>query len=242
MAKTKIDWTGTTWNPVTGCTKISSGCKFCYAELMAKRLKAMGLKKYRNEFNLTLHPELLKKPYSWKKPRMIFVNSMSDLFHKQVPVDFIRKVIKVIKENPQHIFQVLTKRAELLHYYDNEGWLEWPDNLWMGVTVENREIKRRIDYLRDTNTKVKFISAEPLLTSLGELNLHGIDWMIVGGEGGNKARPMKKKWVIDIREQCRKMKVPFYFKQWGGGKKENSRLLGEKEYNEMPRGYYLWQK
>ena len=155
MARTRIEWTESTWNPITGCTKISSGCKFCYAEIMARRLKAMGQEKYRNGFELTLHPETLKEPYTWKKPKMIFVNSMSDLFHKDIPIDYIQKVYRVIKENPQHVFQVLTKRADVLRYYDSEGWLEWPHNLWMGVTVENKSEIHRIENLRKTGGKSK---------------------------------------------------------------------------------------
>lgn len=235
MARTKIEWTESTWNPITGCIKISAGCKFCYAEIMARRLKAMGQKKYRNGFKLTLHPDTLQEPYSWKKPRMIFVNSMSDLFHKDVPREFILQVFRVIKENPQHVFQVLTKRADVLRYYDSEGWLEWPHNLWMGVTVENNSVINRIENLRNTGTRVKFISCEPLLGPLHNLNLNGIDWVIVGGESGRTPRPMKEEWVLDIKEQCLKANVAFYFKQWGGtNKKKNGRLLKGKKYDTMP--------
>jgi len=235
MARTKIEWTENTWNPVTGCTKISSGCKFCYAEVMARRLKAMGQEKYRNGFKLTLHPETLQEPYFWKKPRMIFVNSMSDLFHKDIPIDYIQKVFKVIKENPQHVFQVLTKRAEILRYYDSEGWLEWPHNLWMGVTIENEAVLNRIDHLRNTGARIKFLSCEPLLSPLNNLNLKGIDWVIVGGESGRTPRPMKEEWVIDIKEQCKNANVAFYFKQWGGtNKKKNGRTLKGKKYEMMP--------
>lgn len=235
MAKTKIEWTESTWNPITGCTKISSGCKFCYAEVMAKRLKAMGQEKYSNGFELTLHPETLNEPYSWKKHKMIFVNSMSDLFHKDVPIDYIQKVFRVIKENPQHVFQVLTKRADVLSYYDNEGWLEWPHNLWMGVTVEDNTVIHRIEKLRNTAARVKFLSCEPLLSPLKNMNLQGIDWVIVGGESGRTPRPMKEEWVIDIKEQCQRAQVAFYFKQWGGtNKKKNGRLLEGKKYDKMP--------
>lgn len=235
MAKTKIEWTESTWNPITGCTKISSGCKFCYAEIMARRLKAMGQEKYRNGFNLTLHPEALGEPYTWKKPKVIFVNSMSDLFHKDVPVDFIREIFKVIKDNPQHVFQILTKRADILKYYDSEGYLTWTHNLWMGVTVENSEVKGRIEHLQSTGAKVKFISCEPLLSPLPDLNLKGIDWVIVGGESGRTPRPMNEEWVLDIREQCKKYNTAFYFKQWGGtNKKKNGRLLEGKRYDSMP--------
>lgn len=235
MASTKIEWTESTWNPITGCTKISTGCKFCYAEVMARRLKAMGQEKYRNGFKLTLHPEVLNEPYTWKKPKMIFVNSMSDLFHKDVPLDFIKKVLQVIRDNPQHVFQVLTKRADILRYYDSEGWLDWPHNLWMGVTVENSSVTHRMDNLRKTGARVKFLSCEPLLSDLPDLNLRGIDWVIVGGESGRTPRPMKEEWVMDIKDQCRNAGVAFYFKQWGGtNKKKSGSLLHGKKYNEVP--------
>lgn len=235
MATTKIEWTESTWNPITGCTKLSAGCKFCYAEVMARRLKAMGQPKYKNGFKLTLHPETLNEPYAWKKPKMIFVNSMSDLFHVDVPIDYIQKIFKVIKENPQHTFQVLTKRADILRYYDSEGWLDWPHNLWMGVTVEDSTVTSRIDNLRKTKARVKFLSCEPLLSSLPEMNLEGIDWVIVGGESGRTPRPIQEEWVIDIKEQCAKAGAAFYFKQWGGtNKKEAGRLLQGKKYDEMP--------
>jgi protein gp37 len=202
---------------------------------MARRLKAMGQEKYRNGFELTLHPAALQEPYSWKKPKMIFVNSMSDLFHKDVPLEFIQQIFKVIKENPHHVFQVLTKRADVLRYYDSEGWLEWPHNLWIGVTVENNSVINRIENLQSTGARVKFLSCEPLLGPLHNLNLKGIDWVIVGGESGRTPRPMKKEWVLDIKEQCSKTSVAFYFKQWGGtNKKKNGRLLNGKKYDSMP--------
>src|ERR1035437_4073270 len=236
MSKTKIEWTESTWNPVTGCTKITSGCKFCYAEVMSRRLQAMGQPKYLNGCKLTLHPETLTEPYSWKKSKIIFVNSMSDLFHKDVPVEYIQKIFKVIKENPQHVFQILTKRADILRYYDSEGWLEWPHNLWMGVTVDNNEVMHRIDLLRETGARVKFLSCEPLLTSLNNMNLQNIDWVIVGGESGRTPRPIKEEWVIDIKEQCKNAGVAFYFKQWGGtNKKKAGRLLEGKRYDKMPK-------
>lgn len=235
MATTKIEWTESTWNPITGCDKISSGCKFCYAEIMTRRLKAMGQEKYKNGFKLTLHPEVLNEPYSWKKGKMIFVNSMSDLFHKNVPVDYIQQVFKVIKENPQHVFQVLTKRADILNYYDSEGWLEWPHNLWMGVTVENNDVRSRIELLSKTGARVKFLSCEPLLTAIPGMKLNDIDWVIVGGESGRTPRPIKEEWVIDIKEQCQKANVAFYFKQWGGtNKKKNGRLLEGERFDAMP--------
>ena len=235
MSTTKIEWTESTWNPITGCTKITSGCKFCYAEVMARRLKAMGQEKYRNGFELTLHPQTLQEPYSWKKSKMIFVNSMSDLFHKDIPIEYIQKVFRVIKENPQHVFQVLTKRADILRYYDSEGWLEWPHNLWMGVTVESIDVIHRIENLRNTNARVKFLSCEPLLSPLEDINLKGIDWVIVGGESGRTPRPMKEEWVVDIKEQCQNANVAFYFKQWGGtNKKKSGSALKGKAYKEMP--------
>ena len=235
MAKTKIEWTESTWNPITGCTKISAGCKFCYAEIMANRLKAMGQEKYGNGFELAIHPQVLNEPYTWKKGKIIFVNSMSDLFHKDIPIEFIQRIFRVIKENPQHVFQVLTKRAEILSYYDSEGLLEWPHNLWMGVTVENNELTHRIDHLRKTGARVKFLSCEPLLSSLPDLNLKDIDWLIVGGESGRTPRPMNQEWVIDIKEQCQKANVAFYFKQWGGtNKKKAGKMLEGQVYKEMP--------
>lgn len=235
MASTKIEWTEMTWNPVTGCDKISSGCKHCYAEVMAIRLQAMGQAKYNNGFKLTLHPEVLNEPYKWKKSKVIFVNSMGDLFHKDVPIDYIKKVFRVMKENPQHVFQVLTKRADVLNYYNSEGWLEWTHNIWMGVTVENTSVLKRIDQLRETKARVKFLSCEPLLSAVPDMNLKGIDWVIVGGESGRTPRPMKEEWVIDIKEQCEKFNVAFYFKQWGGiNKKKAGSTLKGKLYKEVP--------
>ena len=235
MASTKIEWTESTWNPITGCTKISTGCKFCYAEIMSRRLKAMGQEKYRNGFELTLHPEVLNEPYTWKKGKMIFVNSMSDLFHNEVPVEYIQQIFNIIKENPHHVFQVLTKRADVLRYYDSEEWLEWPHNLWMGVTVENNNLIERIELLRQTGARVKFLSCEPLLSSLPNLYLSGIDWVIVGGESGRTPRPIKEEWVINIKEQCQIANVAFYFKQWGGtNKKKAGKSLEGKIYNQMP--------
>lgn len=234
MASTKIEWTESTWNPITGCTKISSGCKHCYAEVMTRRLQAMGQEKYRNGFELTLHPEALNDPYNWKKPKMIFVNSMSDLFHKNVPIEFIQRVFRVIRENPHHVFQVLTKRSDILLYFDREGWLDWPHNLWMGVTVESDSVINRIGHLASTNARVKFLSCEPLLTSLPDLHLNGIDWLIVGGESGRTPRPIKEEWVIDIKHQCEQARVAFYFKQWGGtNKKKAGKMLNGKVYIEM---------
>jgi protein gp37 len=235
MATTKIEWTESTWNPITGCTKLTSGCKYCYAEVMANRLQAMGQEKYKNGFQLALHSETLNEPYNWKKPKMIFVNSMSDLFHKDVPVKYIQQIFKVMNENPQHVFQVLTKRADVLSYYDSEGLLNWSHNIWMGVTVEDAANTERIDFLRKTGARVKFLSCEPLLSDLPNLNLRHIDWVIVGGESGRSPRPIKEEWVLSIQEQCRTQSVAFYFKQWGGtNKKKNGRLLQGKTFSEMP--------
>lgn len=235
MAQSSIEWTEMTWNPTTGCDKISAGCKFCYAEVMAKRLKAMSVEKYANGFELAIHEEELQTPYTWKKSKMVFVNSMSDLFHKDVPIEFIQKVFKVMKENPQHVFQILTKRADVLLYYDKEGLLEWTHNIWMGVSVENKTFMNRIDLLRQTNARTKFLSCEPLIGPLPNVNLSGIDWVIVGGESGRTPRPMKKEWVMEIKEQCMKNDVAFFFKQWGGtNKKKTGNLLDGKKYLEMP--------
>jgi len=235
MAQSSIEWTEMTWNPVTGCDKISAGCKFCYAEVMAKRLKAMGVEKYQNEFKLTIHEDELATPYTWKKSKVVFVNSMSDLFHKDVPIEFIQKVFRVMKDNPQHVFQVLTKRADVMLYYDKEGWLDWSHNIWMGVSVENEKAMKRIDLLRQSNARTKFLSCEPLIGPLPKLNLKNIDWVIVGGESGRKPRPMKKEWVLDIKQQCEKKDVAFFFKQWGGtNKKKTGNLLDGKKYLEMP--------
>ncbi len=233
MATSKIEWTESTWNPLTGCTKISPGCKHCYAERMAKRLQAMGQPNYANGFKLTLHPQVLEIPLGWKKPQMIFVNSMSDLFHKDVPMDFIQQVFDVMRRADWHRFQVLTKRAERLLELDPQ--IEWPSNVWMGVSVENKDYKYRIDLLRQTHAKIKFLSLEPLLGPLARLNLKDINWVIVGGESGPGARPLLEEWVIDIRDQCKAKQVPFFFKQWGGvHKKRAGRLLQGETYNQMP--------
>lgn len=235
MANSKIEWTEMTWNPVTGCTKISSGCRNCYAEIMSRRLQAMGQEKYKNGFKLTLHPETLSEPYRWKKPKVVFVNSMSDLFHQNVPIHYIQQVFKVMNENPQHLFQVLTKRAEKLLYYDKKDQLKWSHNIWMGVSVEDESTMHRIDLLRQTKARTKFLSCEPLIGPLPDMNLKNIDWVIVGGESGPHARPMKPDWVIDILEQCKKADVKFFFKQWGGtNKKKTGRKLEGKIYDGMP--------
>jgi len=233
MAETKIEWTELTWNPSTGCSKISSGCKNCYAEKMTKRLTAMGVDKYYNGFNLTWHESELDRPYSLKQPRMIFVNSMSDLFHEEMPLEFIQKVFQVMNDCPQHVFQVLTKRADILSQYST--LLNWTPNIWMGVTVESQKYTERINFLRRTGAFVKFLSLEPLLSPLHELDLREIDWVIVGGESGSEARPIEKSWVIDIKEQCQHANIPFFFKQWGGfNKKATGSLLEGIHYKEMP--------
>ncbi len=233
MSKTSIEWTETTWNPTTGCTKISAGCKNCYAAVLAKRLHAMGLKKYKNEFKLTLHPDTLQDPYKWKKARVVFVNSMSDLFHKDVPLHFIQQVFEVMNNTPQHTYQVLTKRSERL--LELSPFLTWTPNIWMGVSVEDHRVVNRIDDLRLCGASTKFLSCEPLIGPLPNMNLEGIDWLIAGGESGFNARPMEKEWVEDIQEQCATEGVAFFFKQWGGkNKKKTGRLLNGKTYDEMP--------
>jgi protein gp37 len=235
MAQSKIEWTEMTWNPVTGCTKISSGCRNCYAEVMSRRLKAMGQEKYKNGFKLTLHPDTLSEPYRWKKSKVVFVNSMSDLFHQNVPIEYIQKVFNVMNENPQHLFQVLTKRAEKLLNYDKKDLLKWTHNIWMGVSIEDESTLRRIDLLQQTKARTKFLSCEPLIGPLPNMNLESIDWVIVGGESGPHARPMNPDWVIDILEQCKKAGVQFFFKQWGGtNKKKTGRVLEGKIYDGMP--------
>jgi len=234
MANSSIEWTEMTWNPTTGCTKVSAGCKFCYAEIMTRRLKAMGQEKYKHGFKIVkTHLEALKIPYTWKNSKVVFVNSMSDLFHIDVPLDFIQQVFQVMNDNPQHIFQVLTKRAERL--YELHKDLNWTNNIWMGVSVENEKVKSRIDLLRKTKAKVKFLSLEPLIGPLPNINLKKIDWVIVGGESGFKPRPMHPHWVLDIQEQCEKANVAFFFKQWGGkNKKTAGRILNGRTYDEMP--------
>ena len=236
MRQTKIEWTEVTWNPTTGCTKVSSGCKNCYAEKMALRLKGMGIKKYDNGFELAIHPAVLIEPYKWSSSKVVFVNSMSDLFHEDLPFEFLEKVFTVMNENPKHIFQVLTKRVELLLEYSSK--LHWTDNIWMGVTVESSKYMDRINLLRQVPASIRFLSLEPLLSSLPNLNLDKIDWVIVGGESGINSRPVKKEWVNSILTQCQVQNVPFFFKQWGGmNKKKNGRMLDGEFYNEMPKKY-----
>lgn len=235
MSTSSIEWTEMTWNPTTGCNKLSAGCKFCYAEVMSRRLQAMGVEKYKDNFKLRIHESELDTPYTWKKPKVVFVNSMSDLFHKDVPVEFIQRVFAVMKDNPQHVFQVLTKRADVLLRYDQQGLLQWPHNVWMGTSVEDGRVRHRIDLLRETGARVKFLSCEPLIGPLPDMNLRGIDWVIVGGESGRKPRPMKPDWVLDIKDQCDRANVAFFFKQWGGtNKKAAGRELDGRTYDEMP--------
>ena len=231
--KSNIEWTEMTWNPVTGCTKVSQGCKHCYAERMAKRLTAMGAERYRNGFSVTLHPDLVDIPRGWRLPRMIFVNSMSDLFHDDIPLAYIRRVFATMRDCPRHTFQVLTKRSERLA--ELAPHLPWPENVWMGVSVEDARVLHRVADLQSVQAKVRFLSLEPLIGPLESLPLDGIHWVIVGGESGPQARPMRKEWVRQILRQCRAAKVPFFFKQWGGTRKDlTGRELNGRTYSEMP--------
>ncbi len=233
MAKSSIEWTGSTWNPVTGCTKVSPGCRHCYAERMSARLQKMGQRNYVNGFRLALHEHVIEHPLKWKKPETIFVNSMSDLFHSKVPEKFILRVFDTMRAADWHLYQVLTKRSERLLEMDPR--IPWAPHIWMGVSVEDADHKFRIDQLRQTSAHIKFLSLEPLLGPMGKLNLRGIDWVIVGGESGPHSRPMEKSWVIDVRDQCLKAHVPFFFKQWGGpNKKKAGRELDGREWDEMP--------
>ena len=240
MAESKIEWTDKTWNPVTGCTKKSEGCAHCYAEVMARRLKGMGKPKYSNAFKLTLQPEALNEPQTWTKPHNIFVCSMGDLFHEQVPFEYIDRVIRTINTTPQHRYQILTKRPERMNEYFTTHAI--PNNVWLGTTVESQKNKVRIDYLRYLNAPVRFLSCEPLLEDLQELNLAGINWVIVGGESGMQARPMKEQWVLNILEQCKDSNIAFFFKQWGTwgfdgikrNKHANGKLLQGQIIQEMP--------
>ena len=229
----KIEWTEVTWNPLTGCDKISPGCKNCYAERLSMRLQAMGCEKYSHGFEMTVHEKDLETPLLMKAPRVIFVNSMSDLFHKDVRDDFILRVFDVMRRAHWHQFQVLTKRADRLVEVGMR--LKWPDNVWMGVSVESSAYLHRIEELRGIGAKIKFLSLEPLLEPLPTLNLTGIDWVIVGGESGPGARPMAEEWAVGIRDQCLSARVPFFFKQWGGfSKKRNGRLLDGRTWDERP--------
>jgi len=237
-----IEWTEATWNPTTGCDKTSPGCDHCYALTLSKRLKAMGSAKYQRDgdprtsgpgFGLTVHPDALDIPRSWASPRLIFVNSMSDLFHKDVPIDYIRRVFDVIADTPQHTYQMLTKRSKRLASIAPR--LDWPTNLWMGVSIESQKYAFRMDHLREVGSAVRFVSAEPLLGPLTDLDLTGIHWMIAGGESGHDARPMDEQWVRDLRDQCFAAGTPFFFKQWGGRTpKAGGRELEGQTYDEMP--------
>ncbi len=232
-ANSAIEWTQASWNPLTGCTKISPGCKRCYAERLALRLRAMGQANYANGFELTLQEQMLDLPLRWKKPRAIFVNSMSDLFHQDVPTAYIQRVFEVMRRAYWHQFQVLTKRSDRL--LELSPGLTWTPNIWMGVSVESADYTFRIDHLRQTGACVKFLSLEPLLSALPDLNLKGIDWVIVGGESGPGARPMKPEWVREIRNQCLKARTPFFFKQWGGvHKSKTGRWLDGRTWDQMP--------
>lgn len=232
--KSNIEWTEMTWNPVTGCTKISQGCKHCYAERMAKRLTAMGSGRYRNGFEVTLHPDLVDVPRRWRQPRVVFVNSMSDLFHDDIPLAYIQRVFTTMRDCPHHTFQVLTKRSERLA--ELAPRLPWPKNVWMGVSVEDARVVHRVADLQSTPAAVRFLSLEPLIGPLDDLPLDGIHWAIVGGESGPRSRPMRKQWVSSIFRQCRAANVPFFFKQWGGVRKDlTGRELNGRVYDEMPR-------
>lgn len=240
MKLSKIEWTEATWNPSVGCDKVSAGCKFCYAEVMAKRLQAMGTLGYENGFEFQIVPERLDIPKRIKRPTKFFVNSMSDLFHEKMPFDFLDKIFKTISDTPQHTYQILTKRENRLQRYFEKRLV--PDNVWLGVTVENILKKNRIDVLRDIDARIRFLSIEPLLEDLGEVNFTNIHWVIVGGESGHKARKMKPEWAINIQKQCDEQNVSFFFKQWGTwgedgikrSKKTNGRLLLGQEWNEEP--------
>lgn len=228
-----IEWTSATWNPVTGCTKISLGCENCYAERMTKRLQAMRSPNYRKGFEVAIHPHALEMPLKWTRPQMIFVNSMSDLFHDAVPDDFILSLFDIMKQASWHTFQLLTKRPERL--VEINPRLTWPKNVWMGVTIEHNDYVYRADLLRHTGAAIKFLSCEPLLSSLPNLNLTGLDWVIVGGESGPRARLVAPSWITNLRNQCVSSKVPFFFKQWGGvNKKKNGRILEGETWDQMP--------
>jgi len=232
-ANSSIEWTEATWNPVTGCTKISDGCRHCYAETLARRLKAMGQPNYVNGFEPTLHERMLDLPLHWKQPRAVFVNSMSDLFHDDVPDAFIHRVFETMSRVDRHRYQLLTKRSDRLCRLS--PFLTWQPHIWMGVTVESLDYIERIDDLRGTGAAVKFLSIEPMLGPMPDLNLHTIDWGIVGGESGAQARPIEREWVFDIRDQCRRSGVALFFKQWGGrNKKKAGRMLDGRTWNEMP--------
>jgi len=240
MNVTTIEWTDKSWNPVSGCNKVSAGCKFCYAERIALEGQKEG-KGFKNGFEVTLKPWKLNEPMKQAIPKLIFVNSMSDLFHEDIPISYSKQVFDVMNKNRKHIFQVLTKRSNNLKILDKAGQLNWSDNVWQGVSVENEDYVHRIDDLRATGAMVKFLSLEPLIGPLSNLNLEGIDWVIVGGESGPIRRPIKEKWVWDIKSQCEAAGVPFFFKQWGGEySKSGGNLLRGKQYLEWPQAYHDW--
>ncbi len=232
-AHSKIEWTEMTWNPVTGCTKISDGCKHCYAERMSGRLKAMGVEKYRNGFDIAIHESALEEPLRWKTPRLVFVNSMSDLLHQSVPSAFIESVFEIMNQASQHTFQVLTKRPSRVAMLD--GRLNWTPNIWLGTSIESERWLGRLALIQETGAQTKFLSLEPLLGPLPNIDLAGIDWVIVGGESGPGARPMEADWVRDIRDSCLDSETPFFFKQWGGVfKKRTGRELDGRTWDQMP--------
>ncbi len=233
-SNSNIEWTEATWNPVTGCSKVSQGCKNCYAERMAKRLVAMGNPRYLNGFKVTLHDDLVTLPYKWAKPRKVFVNSMSDLFHEDVPLEFIQRVFDTMNDTPRHTYQILTKRAKRLS--ELAPHLKWGPNIWMGVSIENESVLDRIDYLRTVPATVRFLSCEPLLGPLNNMDITDIHWVIVGGESGPYSRPMEEEWVWNIKLNCERNNVAFFFKQWGGVQKfRTGRLLKDKIYDEYPK-------
>lgn len=244
MSSSKIEWTEATWNPSVGCNKVTAGCKYCYAEVMAKRLQAMGIKEYADGFAFKMLPERIDMPRKVKKPTKFFVNSMSDLFHEKMDFDFLDQVFKTIEETPQHTYQILTKREEILSEYFKTRTV--PSNVWLGVTVEHKKSKHRIDHLRNIDARIRFLSIEPLLEDIGGLDLTNIHWVIVGGESGHKARPMKPEWAERIQVQCDEQEVAFFFKQWGAwgadgkkrSKKANGRILLGQEWNEEPASLY----
>ncbi len=242
--KSGIEWTDSSWNPVTGCTKVSAGCAFCYAERLAKRLQKMDPNgKYRNAFKLTLHPKDLELPLKWKEPRTIFVNSMSDLFHEEVPYSFIREVFNTMEKANWHIFQILTKRPHRMSYFTNTLYNKVLPNVWLGTSIENDKVLHRLQELKKVNAKIRFISFEPLLGPVGKVDLRGIHWAIVGGESGKYHREIKREWIVEIRKQCRKYNVPFFFKQWGGlTSKSGGRTLDGRTYDEYPEVYYEMNK
>ena len=233
-SQSSIEWTDATWNPVTGCSKVSAGCKFCYAERLAFRLQAMGQPRYADGFSVRLHDDLLDAPRRWRSSRLVYVNSMSDLFHESVPLPFVRQVFQTMSQCPQHVFQILTKRSRRLK--ESAAALPWPENVWMGVSVENSRVLSRVKDLLEVPAAVRFLSCEPLIGPLDELPLDGIDWVIVGGESGPGARPMRREWAMSVLRQCRTRGVPFFFKQWGGARKKTTgRKLNGRTYDEMPR-------